>query len=92
MSVWDSESNCNRYILEYWESSSIEWQQKNRDILNEAIRIYNDYVLNKASLDEVKDAVYYAESRLKNECGSYMDDIVLMKYNVDEIEKKAETE
>lgn len=92
MSVWDNDDNCNKYVLEYWSNSPIDWQQQNRDILNEAIRVYNSYVLNKASLDEVKDAVYYAESRLKNECGSYMDDIVLMKYNVDEIEKKAETE
>lgn len=86
MSVWDNDHNLNEYILEYWESSPIDWQQQNRDILNEAIRVYNKYVLKKASLKEVKDAVYYAESRLKNECGSYTEDIILMKNNVDEIE------
>lgn len=86
MSVWDNDHNLNEYILEYWGSSPIDWQQQNRDILNEAIRVYNKYVLKKASLEEVKDAVYYAESRLKNECGSYMEDIILMKNNVDEIE------
>lgn len=85
--VWDIENRYDKYILDYWENSSIDWQQKNRDILNEAIRVYNNYVLEKASLDMVIDAVQYAESRLKDECGSYMDDIILMKNNVDEIEK-----
>lgn len=86
MSVWSNENNYNKYILDYWSYSSIEWQQKNREILNEAIKVYNEYVLNRATLNEVKNAVWYAESRLKNECGTYMEDIQLMKENVDEIE------
>lgn len=90
MSVWDNEDSCNEYILEYWNHSDIEWQQKNREILNEAIKVYNDYVLGKASLEEVKNIIYYTESRFKNECGTYIEDIDLMKTNVDEIELNKE--
>lgn len=86
MSVWDDKNNCSQYVLDYWGYSPIEWQQKNRDILNEAIKIYNEYVYNRASLNDVKNAILYAEIRLKNECGTYMEDIELMKINVDEIE------
>ena len=89
MSVWGNENN-NEYIVDYWSFSNIEWQQKNREILNKAIGIYNKYILTETTLDEVKSAVYYAESRLKNECGTYMEDIKLMKRNVDEIESSNE--
>lgn len=86
MSVWNQE--YNDYIMDYWESSTMHWQQKNRRVLNEAIRTYNKYVRNKASLDEVQDVIYYAEDMLRNECGTYMEDIERMKNNVDEIELK----
>lgn len=85
MSVWKDNSD-NEYLLEYWGSSSIGWQQQNRDVLNSAIRTYNNYVRKRASLDEVVEAVEYAESVLKDEPGSYMDDINTMKSNVDKIE------
>ena len=54
MSVWNDESNCNKYVLDYWDYSPIEWQQKNREILNEAIKVFNEYVFNRATLNEVK--------------------------------------
>jgi len=86
MSVWDKDND--EYIIEYWGNSIIDWQQKNREILNESIRVYNNYVRNLASLQEVKKAIYYAEDRLKNESGSYLEEIDNMKENVDEIESK----
>lgn len=72
----------NRYLLKYWDSSPIDWQQKNRDILNKTIRVYNDYVLNKASYNEARDAIIYAQSRLQCECSEYMEDIFLMRSNI----------
>ena len=88
MSVWDRE--YDEYIMKYWGHSSIDWQQENREILNEAIRVYNKYIRNLASLEEVKDAIYFAEDRLRDECGDYMDDIDKMKYNVDKVESDKE--
>jgi len=85
MSVWDDKDD-NQYIIHYWGPSNIGWQQHNRQILNETIKIYNGYVLNNNTLEEVKISVYDAISRLENESGNYMDDINLMKTNVDEIE------
>ena len=52
------------------------------------IKIYNEYVLNNNTLDDVTISVYNAQSRLKNEPGNYMDDINLMKRNVDKIEEE----
>jgi hypothetical protein len=86
MSVWKNNDD-NKYLIDYWGFSTIGWQQANHELLNAAIRVYNDYVIGKSNIDEVQTAVYYAEGRLKNEAGEYMDDIDLMKKNVDEIEE-----
>lgn len=85
-SVWKNNDN-NKYLMYYWGFSTIGWQQANHDILNASIRVYNDYVMELRGIDEVQSAVYYAESRLRNEPGNYMDTINLIKKAVDEIEE-----
>jgi len=85
MNIWKEDNE--KYLLEYWESSPISWQRENRKILNSAIKVYNEYINELTSLNEVVKEIKYAETRLKNECGTYLEDIILMKNNVSEIEE-----
>jgi hypothetical protein len=85
MDIWKEDNE--KYLLEYWGSSPISWQRENRKILNSAIKVYNEYINELTSLNKVVKQIKYAEKRLKNECGTYLEDIVLMKNNVSEIEE-----
>ena len=85
--VWSDIENYEEYLIEYWGDSSIEWQQENRNILNKAIKTFNEYVLGIEDLDNVKKETCYAELKLKNQCGTYMEDIKLIKQRVEEIEE-----
>ena len=85
MGMWDKNTE---YLIDYWGFSQIEWQQNNRDIINRAIRIYNDYVMGFASFKSVQREVLHAEMMLRNQPGTYMEDINLMKENVEKIESR----
>lgn len=75
-------------IIEEWGDSEIHWQQKNREIINEAIRAYNLYITGvEENLDKVIMLIMYAEMRLVDEPGDYIKDISLMKSNLDKFEE-----
>lgn len=85
MGIWDKNTE---YLIDYWEHSTIGWQQENRDIINRAIRVYNDYVMEFTSLRTVQREILHAEMMLRNQPGIYMVDINLMKENVEKLENE----
>lgn len=67
----------------------IEWQQENRTLLNQAIKVYNTYVSNESNnLNEVIRLIKYVERKLKDQPENYMDDIEQIKENLDIIVSK----
>lgn len=83
--VFELKTKYLEYVLEEWNHSPISWQQNNRNILNEAIRLYNSFLYGKCELEKVVDEIVYAENKLKNECGNYQEDIDFMKHNINMI-------
>lgn len=86
---WNWNVKNKHLMVEEWGHSDICWQERNREILNKAIRSYNNYVTGEKNdldyLDEVVRLIKYAEKKLFNEPGTYLEDIKFMKESLFEI-------